>query len=174
MRIAETSKNAIDSEGVGSYWPFATGKKVKQANLLLTQILDTLSTRYILVPNQHIGAYKVGFAGQWLTREYLSRRGGVKFSKENLIPARCPILGYCPASMKVDGLQIYKGFLQTNLQPELGDEGYDKGANILTDFFQKELKSYLTDDLLPLGKKIIEACLHDASVQDFYDFIPKL
>ena len=27
--------NELKSEGVGSYWPFATGKRVKQANLLL-------------------------------------------------------------------------------------------------------------------------------------------
>ena len=172
--ILETSENIMESEGVGSYWPFATGKKVKQANLLLTQILNTLSTRYILVPNQHIGAYKVGFSSQWIAREYLSRRGGAKFEPKNLIPARCPILGYCLDNVKINGLQIYRGFIETNLQPELGNEGYDKGAKILTDFFKKEIESYLTDDLMPLGKKIIEACLNNASIQDYYDLIPKL
>ena len=68
-----SSAMAMKSEGVGSYWPFATGKKVDQANLLLEQILNTPETRYILIPNQYIGCYKVGFAGEWATREYLSR-----------------------------------------------------------------------------------------------------
>ncbi|MFW6306621.1 MAG: DUF4914 family protein, partial [Bacillota bacterium] len=66
----------MSSEGVGSYWPFATGRKVAQANLLLKQIVDTPKVRYILTPNQHIGAWKVGFMPQWVTREYIARRGG--------------------------------------------------------------------------------------------------
>ncbi|MFP4015971.1 MAG: DUF4914 family protein, partial [Halanaerobiales bacterium] len=66
----------MSSEGVGSYWPFATGRKVEQANLLLKQIVDTPKVRYILTPNQHIGAWKVGFMPQWVTREYIARRGG--------------------------------------------------------------------------------------------------
>ena len=36
-----SSAMAMKSEGVGSYWPFATGKKVDQANLLLEQILKS-------------------------------------------------------------------------------------------------------------------------------------
>ncbi len=69
----------MSSEGVGSYWPFATGKKVTQANLLLDQIVNTPETRYILIPNQHIGSYKVGFKAEWLDREFLARRGNAKF-----------------------------------------------------------------------------------------------
>ena len=38
----------MQSEGVGSYWAFATGRRVDQANLLLHQILDTPETRYVL------------------------------------------------------------------------------------------------------------------------------
>ncbi len=164
----------MKSEGVGSYWPFATGKMVDQANLLLEQILKTLSTRYILIPNQYIGAYKVGFSGQWVTREYLSRRGGLKFKDGVLTPSRCPILGYALESIKFDGTLLSKGFLQVNHQPEVGNEGYDAGAKILTDFFKHEIKKYLTPEINPLGRQIIEACLNDASVQDYYDFIPKL
>ncbi len=162
------------SEGVGSYWPFATGKMVDQANLLLTQILKTPQTRYILIPNQYIGAYQVGFSGQWATREYLSRRGGAKFRPEVLKESRCPILGYCLDSIKIDGTVIPKGFLQVNLQPEVGNEGYDAGAKMLTDFFKEELAKYLTSDLLPLGKEIINACLNDASINDYYEFIPNM
>ena len=48
------------AEGVGSYWPFSTGTKVAAANLLLRQILAHPRTRYVLTPNQHIGAYQRG------------------------------------------------------------------------------------------------------------------
>lgn len=162
------------SEGVGSYWPFATGKMVDQANLLLDQIMKTPSTRHILVPNQYIGAYRVGFAGQWITREFLARRGGMRFRPGVLTESRCPLLGYSLETMKVDGQPIPKFLLQVNHQPEVGNDGYDAGAKILTSFFKKEIKNYLTLDLRPMGKRIIEACLNDARVVDYYNFIPKL
>ena len=166
------SASKMISEGVGSFWPFATGKKVAHANLLLRQIIDTPSTRYILIPNQHIGACHVGFAGQWATREYVSRRGGVKFRHESLSEARCPILGYALEEMKVDGTRISRRLLKVHTQSEVGIEGYDKGAKILTDFFKQELNKYLEPELDPLGRRIIEACLNDASVQEYYDLIP--
>ncbi len=59
---------AMESEGVGSYWPFATGRRLDQANLLLKQFLEGRRMRYILCPNQHIGAWKVGFMPQWIAR----------------------------------------------------------------------------------------------------------
>ncbi len=164
----------MKSEGVGSYWPFATGKKVDQANLLLEQIISTPETAYILIPNQHIGAYKVGFSGQWATREYLSRRGGAKFRPEALVDSRCPILGYALESVKMEGTSISKGFLQVDCQPEVGKEAYDEGAKILTDFFKKEISEFLKPELSPLGRQIIEACLDDASVRDYYNFIPRV
>jgi hypothetical protein len=42
----------MSSEGVGSYWPFATGRRVERANLLLRQIVDHPAVRYVLVPNR--------------------------------------------------------------------------------------------------------------------------
>jgi len=163
----------MKSEGVGSYWPFATGKMVDQANLLLKQILDTPETKYILIPNQYIGAYKVGFSGQWATREYLSRRGGCNFRPEVLTESRCPILGYALESIKIDGNVIPKGFLQVNHQPEVGNEGYDMGAKILTDFFKTELKKFDTPELDSLGKKILDVCMNDGSVKEYCDLISK-
>jgi hypothetical protein len=167
-----TSLDNMSSEGVGSYWPFATGLKVDQANLLLRQILNTPSTRYILIPNQHIGVYKVGFMGQWIAREYLSRRGNVSFKREPLIPARSPLLGYALESLKIDGQTIPKDFLQVDLQKENGVEGYDAGARILNEFFKKELEQYLTPELDPLGRKIIETCLRDGALKEYVDLIP--
>ena len=167
-----TSSNKIASEGVGSYWPFATGKMVRQANLLLEQIIASPKTRYILIPNQHIGYYKVGFMPEWLAREYIARRGGVRFKPEQLVPARCPLLGFALDSMKIDGQYIRRAFLRPETQVEVGTEGYDKGAKILTDFFKTELRQFLTPELNPLGKKIIECFLEDGKLEDFVNIIP--
>jgi len=162
----------MTSEGVGSYWPFATGKRINHANILLNQILDSQATRYILIPNQNIGCYHVGFMPEWIVREYLARRGSAKFKAEQLIPARLPLLGYCLDNLKVDGQYIRKAFLQPETQAELGLDGYDAGAKILSDFFKRELAQYDTDELDPIGKKIIDCCLNDASLDEYIDIIP--
>lgn len=167
-----TETEGMSSEGVGTYWPFATGKMVDQANLLLDQIVAASGTRYVLIPNQHVGAYKVSFMPQWISREYLARRGSAKFRPEQLIESRCPLMGYSLESLKVDGTFIAKGFLQPNLQPEVGNAGYDAGAKILSDFFKKELVKYMTPELNPLGKKIIECCLNDGTMEDYLELIP--
>ncbi|MDX9754299.1 MAG: DUF4914 family protein, partial [bacterium] len=124
--IVESEK--MSSEGVGSYWPFASGRQVPQANLLLEQIQNTPRTRYILVPNQYVGAWEMGFMPQWLTRDYLARRGSAKFKSDQIVPARCPLLGYALRSMRFEGVRISQWFLEVNTQPEMGEEGYDKGA----------------------------------------------
>ncbi|MDQ2085808.1 DUF4914 family protein [Herbivorax sp. ANBcel31] len=163
--------HGMTSEGVGSYWPFATGRMVDQANLLLKQVLNTPNTRFVLIPNQNIGAYKVQFMPEWIAREYMARRGSAKFRQEQLTDSRCPLLGYALNSLKVDGVKLPKGLLQTNLQPEVGNEGYDKGSKILADFFKKELQQFLSEDLDPLGKKIIECCLSDGSLEEYAELI---
>lgn len=161
----------ISSEGVGSYWPFATGRRVKQANLLLKQILETPKVRYILIPNQHIGAWKVGFMPQWITREYLARRGGAWFTKEQLLPARSSLLGYALREVMIEGRMLEKEFLQVDKQPEVGKKAYDQGNEILYQFFRKNLKQYLEDDLMPLGKEIIECCLSRGELSDYRSLI---
>ncbi|MCL2577709.1 MAG: DUF4914 family protein [Defluviitaleaceae bacterium] len=170
--IVETE--GMTSEGVGSFFPFLVGKMVNQANLLLEQIINTPSTRYILIPNQHIGVFNVGFSGQWVTREFLARRGGVRFREGALTNARCPLLGYALNSMKVDGQNIPKYLLQVDLQNEVGPEAYDQGAKMLSDFFKSEVRKFLTPGLNDMGKKIIDACLNDATVEDYLNFIPKM
>lgn len=167
-----TDSEGMSSEGVGSYWPFATGRRVDQANLLLRQMVDTGNTRYILVPNQHIGVYKVGFMPQWIAREYLARRGGAKFSPQQLVESRSPLLGYAVNSIKVDGTFLPKELLEVQRQPEVGKEGFDAGARILSDFFKKELAQYLTAELDPLGHEIIETCLADGTMADYIRLMP--
>ena len=167
-----TDSEGMSSEGVGSYWPFATGRMVDQANLLLKQIVDYPNTRFILVPNQHIGVYKVGFMPQWIAREYLSRRGSAKFQPHQLEPSRNPLLGYSLSSVKVDGTYIPRELLEVNRQVEVGNEGYDAGALILSNFFKKELEKFLAPGLDPLGRNIIETCLNEGALEEYLEFIP--
>ena len=160
------------AEGVGSYWPFSTGTKVSAANLLLRQLVDAHRTRYVLTPNQHIGAYKVGFAAEWLTREYLSRRGSGNIRPQHLVASRLPLLGYTLDEMKIDGQLIRPTFLRTERQSGVGIEAYDAGAQILTDFFKSELAQFLTDELDPLGREIIEVCLRDGAIEEYEALTP--
>lgn len=167
-----TDSEGMMSEGVGSYWPFATGKMVDHANLLLDQIINTPRTRYVLIPNQYIGSYEVGFNGEWIVREYLARKGGADFKDEQLVESRCPLLGYALKKLRIAGHDIPKGMLQVNHQLGIGDETYDKGAMILRDFFEKELSKFNTPDLNPLGRKIIDCFMRRGSVSEYVDFIP--
>jgi len=167
-----TDTEGMTSEGVGSYWPFATGRRVDQANLLLRQIVETPSVRYILVPNQHVGAWAVGFMPQWITREYLARRDGARFTPEQVQPSRCPLLGWNPSSIVVEGRPIGSWFFQVETQPDVGEEAFDQGAGILREFFLRELGHFKSDDLVALGRRIIDCCISGGSVDDYQELIP--
>lgn len=153
-------------EGVGSYWPFCTGRRVAQANLLLRQIFAAHGTLNVLLPNQHIAVYAVGFAGQWLAREYLSRYGGV-IDPACLTPARCPLFGYALSSLSLAGQAVPPYLLRPELQPELGTAGYDAGAKKLTELFLRELEKYDLDELDPHGREIIALFRVGAGVEEY-------
>jgi len=157
----------MSSEGVGSYWPFATGQRTRQANLLLQQIVDSPRIRYIIVPNQHIGAWHVGFMGQWIAREYLARRGLARFRPEQLTPARCPLLGYALTSLTVEGSGLAHWFLEVDSQPEVGPDAYDQGAEQLRKFFQKTLAEYDEDAMGPLGRRILDCFRDNGTLADY-------
>jgi hypothetical protein len=165
-------REGMSSEGVGSFWPFATGRRVVQANLILEQILSTPAVRYILCPNQYVGAWEVGFMPQWLAREYLARRGGARFTPQQVLPARCPLLGYALRTMVIEGQTIADVFLRVDAQPEVGPEAYDQGAHILREFFHRQIQKFLEPDLDPLGRQIIECCLANGTLADYEALIP--
>jgi hypothetical protein len=146
---------------------------VDQANLMLEQIEQTRRVRYILTPNQHVGAWEVGFMPQWIAREYLARRGSAKFKPDSLQPARCPLLGNALFQLQVEGRMIPRWFLQVNTQPEVGDEAYDQGAQQLYDFFCEQLAKFNKDDLAPLGRQIIQCCLDHGNVQQYDQLLPQ-
>ena len=164
----------MSSEGVGSYWPFSTGKKVTQANLLLQQFQDAANTRYILTPNQHIGAWETGFMPQWLVRDYLARRGHAHFNPSQITPSRCSLLGYSLQKMRIEGVMLPRWFLQVDTQPEVGPDAFDQGSEILTNFFHTQLKKYIHADLDPLGRNIIDCCLDGGTVEDYQRFMEEV
>lgn len=157
----------MSSEGVGSYWPFATGRKVDQANILLHQIMNTQDTMFILTPNQHVGCWQTGFAPQWIAREYLSRRGTGDFAADKVVHSRCSLLGLTPKTIQIEGQTIGHWFTSVESQPEVGEAAYDEGARILTEFFHSQIKNFITEDLDSRGQKIINACLDGASYDDY-------
>jgi len=160
----------MQSEGVGSYWPFATGRRVDQANILLDQVLASGKTMFVLVPNQHIGCWNVGFAPQWTVREYLARRGSANFREGELVEARCPLLGWHRRSMQVEGQNIGAFFFDVSTQPEVGEHAYDQGASVLQQFFREQLANFDSPQLTQQGRVIIEACLDGARPSDYEAF----
>ncbi len=162
-----TDTKGLTSEGVGSYWPFTAGRRVTQANLILDQMESTPKVKYVLLPNQHIGAYKTSFMPQWVSREFLARRGHADFNETQISAARCSVLGYALNNMRIEGKYLPKELLRVELQDEVGKEAYDEGAQILVNFFKSELPKFMLDYLNPKGKKIIECCLDDGSVRDY-------
>jgi len=166
-----TDSDGLTSEGVGSYWPFATGCMVDHANLLLRQIRSTPKVQYTLTPNQHVGVWKVSFMPQWIAREYLGRRGTATLPSDKLIVARCPLLGYTPKAMLIEGVALPTMLLRVEEQPEVGLAGYEAGANILTGFFHRELQNYLKSNLDSLGRKIIDCCLANGTVNDYEELM---
>lgn len=167
-----TPTEGFVSEGVGSYWPFAAGKRVRQANLLLDQFIENPHTHNILIPNQYIGAWKVGFMPQWIAREYLARHGNAKFKPEQLRHSRCSLLGSTLFQMQVEGRLLFRWFLMVDTQPEVGEEAYDIGAKTLYNFFRECLQEYLTPEISLLGKQIIDCCFDNGNIEDYEKIIP--
>ncbi len=157
----------IGSEGVGSYWPFATGLQISQANLLLKQIVESPKVHYILCPAKHIGAWNVGFVPEWIAREYLARRGGVRFAAGEIAESPVPLLGYELEELVVEGFAFTKTFLNPAYQSEVGPEAFGAGAKILNDYFARELKPFTAGGLDPLGRKIIDCFLSGGRTADF-------
>jgi len=155
------------SEGVGSFGPFSPSNNAEQADRILQHILVAPHTRFSLTPNQYVGAWKVGFMPQWVAREYLARRGMAPFKDAHLEKARCSLLGYTLKTMQIEGSSLPGYLLQVHEQPEVGDEGYALGAQIIENFFKTSLETYLKSGLSALGKSIVECCLDGGSIEDY-------
>jgi hypothetical protein len=165
------STEGMSSEGVGSYWPFATGRKITHANLLLKQITNNPRVHYSISPVKHVGAWEVGFMPLWIMREYISRRGGIRFTRDELSQSRCTLLGYSLNKLVVESQTFDAGFMKVEHQAEVGLEAYDQGSKELSDYFMQELRAFLQPDLDPLGRKIIERFESGGTLVDFESLI---
>ena len=159
----------MSSEGVGSYWPFATGRRVDQANILFRQVMDTPDTMFLLIPNQHIGCWQVGLraavgharvpGASWLGR----------------IPGGPPVGQPLPTSRSLAAHDSGRGSGDRSLVPasrnparSWAKKSYDRGAEILTDFFHKQIRQVpRNDELDKKAQEIIRACLDGATVADY-------
>ena len=65
------------------------------------------------------------------------------------MPARCPLLGYTPRQLQIEGRMVPNWFLQVETQPEVGEAAYDQGAETLRQFFLSCLANYDAPDLAP-------------------------
>ena len=51
-------------------------------------------------------------------------------------------------------MAVARWFLQVDTQPEVGEAGYDAGAEILSEFFRQCVAEFREPDLAPLGRQI--------------------
>ena len=75
----------------------------------------------------------------------------------------------CAAHQIEGGARLAKG--DDSLTKHISKVG-DAGAKILTDFFKQEIRQFLTDDLDPLGRQIIECCLNDGTLEEYLALTP--
>ena len=86
--------------------------------------------------------------------------------------ARCSA-GRC-STCRSRGRRSPTGCLRSINQSEVGVEGYDAGAAQLRDFFHRELRPLAEHaDLDRLGRRIIEACLGDATLSEYEALMPR-
>ena len=105
-------------------------------------------------------------------REYLTRRGVAKLRDDQYQSARCSLLGYELNYLTIESSKIPTRFLKVYNQIEVGKEGYDAGAEILQEFFEKELQKFWKEDLYKTGKRIIDACLSNATTEEYNEIVP--
>jgi hypothetical protein len=115
-----TDTEGMTSEGVGSYWPFATGRKVDHANLLLNQIVATPKVVHILHAEPARGAWEMGFmpSGSPASTWPAPRRGEVQAGPG--APGALRPVGHALHHLTVEGNALPRWLLQVNTQPRWG------------------------------------------------------
>ncbi len=119
------------SEGVGSYWPFATGRRVDQANRSSNRCSARPQHKTFRADSQSACRRVVDrlHAAMGGDRE-LPRRDAVwlSYAPNRSFPARCSLLGYAPKQIVVEGTPIPPYFLRVELQNDVGTRSPDAGA----------------------------------------------
>ena len=111
--------------------------------------------------------------GEWVSREYLARHIGDGEARSTLVPARCALFGYALDEMKLDG-QYRPSDLPA---PRDAVEARHRGLRRRREDPHRLLQGAghavsSRDDLDPLGRQIIECCLHDGTLDDYLALTP--
>ena len=84
----------LSSEGVGSYWPFATGRPRGPGEPAAPADRAGHAGAVRALPNQHIGAWEVGFMPQWMPASIWPAAAAPAPAGRRSSPARCAPLGH--------------------------------------------------------------------------------
>ncbi len=163
--IGENGKMA--SEGVGSYKAFSPGREVDQANLLLKMMQRANGVQHLLVPNQHIGPWSVGYGSMWFVREWLSRKpGGPCFATDELVPSPYPLFGYALRRAELKGQEVESRILRP--WEEYGRNAYQKGRTEFVAFAHPILQRFALDpDIDPIGRDILNWAIRGGRLEQF-------
>ncbi|MDD2941971.1 MAG: DUF4914 family protein [bacterium] len=159
---------ALVPELASSSYPFSPGTLVEAANMTGRIVTKARNARLVVLPNQHSGSYETDFGGLWVMRHWLCQKAnGALNLEEHIRPARHPLLGYTFRNVRIRDHQVPEHLLRINRQSDVGDDGYDNGAAILSNAYKDILKDYLKPGLDKHIRHVIEACLGDASHEEY-------
>ena len=158
---------ALESEGVGSYRAFNPGREVDQANLLLVLMQRATNTQHLLIPNQNIGRWEVGYGSQWFVREFVTRKAaGPAFYPSEIEPAHLNLFGYELVSASLDGQSVDPELLHPVKQ--YGMNAYNRGKESFMGFARPILQRFATHpDIHPTGRKILQWALKGGRIREF-------
>ena len=146
---------------------FSPGREVDQANLLLQMMQRAHDVQHLLVPNQHIGPWSVGYGSMWFVREWLSRKpGGACFAMEELIPAPMPLFGYALKHATLNGQEVDIRILRP--WQEYGHNAYQKGRTEFVAFSHPIFRRFARDpDINPIGRDILNWAIRGGNLSEF-------
>lgn len=151
--VASNENFVLPMEGVGAFEAFLLGDPVLHANDLLRQFAETADMDFVLIPNQNIGAYRVGFSPQHTLRAHLAMGG--KLEAQEWSP--CQLLGREVRPFRFDDQTVPDYLFRPHCQRELGDGTYQKGVSVIERSMRGYLPRYLKPHLHPVAARLIRA-----------------
>ena len=163
----------MSSEGVGSYWPFATGRRVDQANLLLQPDPDhhrTSTTCSSPTSTSAAGRSASCRSGSAASTSPDGVRPASSRAPWSTPASRCWVEPRWASPSRANRSRA--GCSTSSSSASSTPRSTTSGRDELQEFAVRELEKFVVDDLDPLGREII-ACVNDeGSVDDFDDLIP--
>jgi hypothetical protein len=110
---------------------------VDQANLLLRQIVETPETRYVLIAEPAYWGVEGGIHGGVDCARVPGAAGQREVWREQVREAICPLLGYIPHQLRIEGSMIPRVFLAVEEQIQGGMDVYEEGARQWREFLRR-------------------------------------